>query len=79
MILKQKNMTLVKRPGDINGMQFIVEECEVSTSRIQRISSTTLKLSMSKDCCIYLFDFSAQINIDLCKRCHIFIGPCEGR
>ncbi|KND00544.1 uncharacterized protein SPPG_04852 [Spizellomyces punctatus DAOM BR117] len=31
-----------------------------------------------EDCSIHLFDRTAQVTIDACHRCFIFIAPCEG-
>ena len=30
-----------------------------------------------EDCQIYLLDWSASVSVDACRRCSIFIGPCE--
>jgi protein XRP2 len=32
-----------------------------------------------KNCDIFLCDNSAQITVDMCTNCRVFIGPCEGR
>ena len=57
MMSKRRGEVLLKLPGELNGQQFIIEECE--------------------DCDIFLLDWSATVTIDLCRRCRIFVGPCE--
>jgi len=30
-----------------------------------------------EDCDIYICDYTAQVQIDYCKNCRIFVGPSE--
>jgi hypothetical protein len=30
-----------------------------------------------EDCDIYVCDYTAQVQIDFCKNCRIFVGPSE--
>ena len=57
IISKRTNETIVRRPGQIAGQSFMIEECT--------------------GCHIYLLDYSAAVNIDLCINCTVVVGPCE--
>eukprot|EP00742_Colponemidia_sp_Colp-10_P004634 GILJ01004945.1.p2 GENE.GILJ01004945.1~~GILJ01004945.1.p2 ORF type:complete len:311 (-),score=61.25 GILJ01004945.1:101-1033(-) len=58
MFMNNKGETLIKKPGQINGLDFVIDGLE--------------------DCEVYLLDHSAQVFIDYCKNCKIFIGPVDG-
>ena len=54
----RKGETLIKKPGDINGIDFMIKDLH--------------------DCTVYLFDWTAQIQLDKCTNCKFFIGPIKG-
>lgn len=58
MFKMRKGETLIKKPGDINGIDFLIKDLQ--------------------DCEVYLFDWTAQIQLDKCKNCKFFIGPIKG-
>eukprot|EP00899_Mesostigma_viride_P012128 jgi/Mesvir1/20916/Mv07988-RA.1 len=55
---KHVGETLVKFPGQIDGIDFLLEKLE--------------------GCSVYLLDFTAQVQVDLCRKCTIVIGPVDG-
>ena len=57
MFRQKKGELLVKRPGDINGIDFMIKDLE--------------------DCTVVLLDHTAQIQVDRCKGCRLFIGPIK--
>ena len=36
-------------------------------------------ISNCEDSCVFVFDHTATVTIDDCKRCRFFIGPTKGR
>eukprot|EP00965_Chrysotila_dentata_P027261 905528-Pleurochrysis_carterae.AAC.1 len=41
------------------------------------VSGQQFIIEECEDCDIYVLDYSAQVTIDLCRRCRIFLGPVE--
>lgn len=82
-IENKANETVVKMPGSINGMQFIIQNLEVFNFflMIFWILAPLIFFSTSrfKNCNVYLFDHVAQVSVDDCKNCKFFIGPSKGR
>ena len=75
---QRRDETLVKMPGEIDGQPFIIEECErcAQPRNMHRAVAAHLG-ARPRRCDILLLDNNAQVTIDECFDCRIFVGPCE--
>ena len=73
-----EGVTVGKMPDDVNGQQFLIQNCKVGY--VCWYTSTHCNTSLlQQDCSIFVFDHSAAVTIDDCASCQIFVGPVKGR
>ena len=52
---------------------------ETLIKKIYEVEGEQIILENCVDCTIIVLDFSAQVTIEKCKNCNIFIGPCKSK
>jgi len=67
-----------KKTLNPNDYKCIGLKGEVKVKPPGSIDGQAFAIQSCEDCDIYVVDHNAQITIDECKHCRIFIGPCEG-
>uniref|UniRef100_A0A0N5C8F6 C-CAP/cofactor C-like domain-containing protein n=1 Tax=Strongyloides papillosus TaxID=174720 RepID=A0A0N5C8F6_STREA len=66
-----KNKYCVRRSGEINGQQYVVENCSNCTIIVKDITGS-VNIDDSQDCLIILGPCNGSVFIRDCKRCQIF-------
>ena len=67
----------IRKVLDIKDYMFSKRSGETLVKLPGAVGGQQFIIEECDDCDIFLLDWSAAVTIDRCKRCRLFIGPCE--